>query len=264
MSYVDADNDWIPEVARAALDAEYNRPSSWAVFAAEGSEAAQAEVEIWKRLANDEVMKDVYENLEAVPGFDEHQLADFLDAAWGARMDDLQDVRKGRLRTLELVPEIGEKALELKALIEQLDGSMVVPSELSSVVSLLRSAEEQPPWPCRQYMVGEKLSESVSGFSDERAEAIRLDKVVNIVHKDELPATAVTIEFVEDDEIGTPLPQRPELDPGLLLVNGNKAQGWRQAEGLDPAIWKGAPTVVDLLQAMADAELWSAKAAGAR
>lgn len=106
------------------------------------------EMKIWLRLANDEVMKDVYENLEAVPGFDEHQLADFLDAAWGARMGSLSEIRKGRARTRKLMPEIGEKALELKALIEQLDGSVPVPSELLSVVSLLRSAEEyqQTPW----------------------------------------------------------------------------------------------------------------------
>lgn len=148
MSYVDPANDWIPEVARAALDAEYNRPNSWAEFAAQGSEAAQAEVELWKRLANDHVMRDVYENLEAVPGFDEHWLEEFLDAAWGSRLGDLDDLRKRRDRMMDLVPEIGEKALELKALLDQIDGSLMVPSELLGMVSLLRSAEQyqETPW----------------------------------------------------------------------------------------------------------------------
>lgn len=148
MSYIDPDNDWIPKVARAALDGEYNRPCSWAALAAEGSEAAQAEVEIWKRLANDYVMRDVYKNLEDLPGFDEHRLAEFIDAAWGARMGSLTDIRKGHAGTLKLASKIGKNALELKALIDQIDGSMMAPSELLSVVSLLRSAEhyQRTPW----------------------------------------------------------------------------------------------------------------------
>ena len=107
MSYVAADNDWIPEVARAALDAEYSRPNSWAEIAAQGGDEAEAEVEIWKRLANDPAMAAVYENLDTL---DEHRLADFLDAAWGACLGSLSEIRKGRARTRKLMPEIGEEA----------------------------------------------------------------------------------------------------------------------------------------------------------
>ena len=188
------------------------------------------EMQFWQRLANDPAMEKVYEDLDTV-GFDKHRLADFLDAAWGACLGSLSEIRKGRARTRKLMPEIGEKALELKALIEQLDGSVPVPSELLSVVSLLRSAEEQPPWPCRQYMVGEKLSDSPSELSDGPIE--------------------VDIEIVADDSSDPP--ERAERDPELLLVDGNRAQGWMQAEALDPTIWKGAPTVVDLLQALGSA-----------
>lgn len=212
MSYIDPDNDWIPEVARAALDAEYNRPSSWAEFAAEGNEAAQAEVEIWKRLANDPAMVSVYENLDTL---DEHRLAEFLDAAWGARMGNLSEIRKGRARTLKLVPEIRKKALELKALLDQIDGSLMVPSELLSVVSLLQSAEadqrKKGGWLGRRYVVGEKLSDSPAEPSD--------------------APTDFEIRIVAANP-SDPLPERNELDPYL---------------------WSGAPTVPNLIKAIADA-----------
>lgn len=220
MSYIDPDNDWIPEVARAALDAEYNRPNSWAVFAAEGNEAAQAEVELWKRLANDPAMEAVYKNLDAL---DEHRLADFLDAAWGARMGSLSESRKGRRHTLELVPKIRKKALELKALLDQIDGSLMVPSELLSVVSLLQSAEaderKEGGWLGRRYMVGEKPSDSPSEPSD--------------------APTEVEIKIVAADP-SDPVSERNELDPYF---------------------WSGAPTVPNLIKAIADAaEGWEQQA----
>jgi len=220
VSYIDPDNDWISPTARAALDAEYNRPNSWAEFAAEGGKAAQAEVEIWKRLANDPAMETVYKNLDAL---DEHRLADFLDAAWGARMGNLSEIRKGRAHTPKLVPEIGEKALELKALLDQIDGSLMVPSELLSVVSLLQSAEaderKEGGWLGRRYMVGEKPSDSPSEPSD--------------------APTEVEIKIVAADP-SDPAPERNELDPYF---------------------WSGAPTVPNLLKAMADAaEDWKKQA----
>ena len=238
--------EWVPAHAAPILQKEFaywqdaldHWPSTWALPLRVGpptrdtiadlmraEERYRAEMQFWQRLANDPAMEKVYEDLDTV-GFDKHRLADFLDAAWGACLGSLSEIRKGRARTRKLMPEIGEKALELKALIEQLDGSVPVPSELLSVVSLLRSAEEQPPWPCRQYMVGEKLSDSPSELSDGPTEV---------------------------DDPTDPLPERTELDPELLLVDGNRAQGWMQAEALDPTIWKGAPTVVDLLQALGSA-----------
>lgn len=220
MSYIDLDNDWILPTARAALDAEYNRPSSWAEFAAEGNEAAQVEVELWKRLANDPAMETVYKNLN---GLDEHRLADFLDAAWGARMGNLSEIRKGRAHTLKLVPEIGEKALELKALLDQIEGSLMVPSELLSVVSLLQSAEaderKEGGWLGRRYMVGEKPSDSPSEPWDGPK-------------KFEIKPVAA--------DPADPLPERTELNP---------------------YIWSGAPTVPNILKAIADAaEDWKQRA----
>ena len=259
--------EWVPDHATSILEKEFAYwqealDQTWALPLRVGpptrdtiadlmraGKKYRAEMQFWQRLANDPAMEKVYEDLDTV-GFDEHQLADFLDAAWMANMGDLRAFRERRNHTLKTVPEIGQKALELKEMIESLNSDLMPPSEPFSVLSLLQSAEDddRKPWGWlgRRHIVGEKPKTR----SEKRAEDIKLDKIVTIVHKDEFGKiekmefkdefgevvkivtrdNASNIEFVEDDETYTPLPQRTE-----------------------PYLWEGAPTVSNLLQAIADA-----------
>ena len=242
MSYIDADNDWIPEVARAALDAEYNRPNSWVESLESGNEHARAEVDVWTRLANDPAMKSVYKDLMAVTAFTEQQVHDFLDAAWGSRLGDLSDLRDGAKRTRALVPKIRKRAQALKDELEKLDGYLDVPGELVSLVALLQSADgdynKPGGWLGRRYLVGEKHADTAS---ESPSAPVRGPTSIRLVGVDDDGAESV-VWMAGDDE-----------SSNVVDLTGEGPRTPAEPEKVNPYFWEGAPTLPNLMQAIVEA-----------
>lgn len=204
---------WLPETAENVIKQELNRTDNWVQSWQQGNEAAKREIDIWYSFANDPAMESVYEDLGAAVLNSEQQLSNFLDAAWGASMGSLSVAREDLKHTSDLIPKIGRKALELKKLLEQLDRSVLVPGELLSVFSLLQSTPDTES----RYWVGRNY--------------ILGEKPRNDVPQ--VPGGAIEIHI--DTESDTDYPRR---EPDWYV---------------DPYLWKGAPSLPNLLSTMARA-----------
>lgn len=204
---------WLPPSAKAVIEHELTRQGNWVDSWKWGNEAAMKEIDIWYSFANDPAMESVYEDLGAAVLNSKHQLSNFLDAAWGASMGSLSVDREDLKHTSDLIPKIGRKALELKNLLEQLDRGVLVPSELLSVFSLLQSTPDTES----SHWVGRNY--------------ILGDKPRNDVPQ--VPGGAIEIHI--DTESDTDYPRR---EPDWYV---------------DSYLWKGAPSLPNLLSTMARA-----------